>query len=70
MGNHDILTFAKMMIMKNQNRIPNTPWKDAAINAIMNGDANAGMQLANNLCNSNGVSVQDAVNQATRFFTS
>lgn len=67
--NNDMLALARRVIQSNQSRIPNTPWAQAAVNAIMNGDAQAGEQLANNLCRSNGVSRQEALQQAGRFFT-
>ena len=69
MNQNNLLYFAQRMIQSNQNRIPNTPWAQAAVNAIMNGDANAGQQIAQNLCNSNGVSKEDALRQAAEFFT-
>lgn len=69
-NNNQLLYFARMMIQKNSNKIPNTPWAQAAVNAIMNGDAQVGEQLANNLCQSNGVSKEQALQQAGRFFTS
>ena len=69
MNQNNLLYFAQRMIQSNQNRIPNTPWAHAAVNAIMNGDANAGQQIAQNLCNSNGVSKEDALRQAAEFFT-
>lgn len=67
--NNDILALARRLIQSNQNKIPNTPWAQAAVNAIMNGDAQAGEQLANNLCQAHGVSKQQALDQAGRFFT-
>ena len=69
MNQNNLLYFAKRMIQSNQNRIPNTPWAQAAVNAIMSGDANAGQQIAQNLCNSNGVSKEEALKQAAEFFT-
>lgn len=70
MATNPLLYFAQKMIRSNQNRIPNTPWAQAAVNAIMNGDANTGKQIAQNLCNSNGVTKEQALQQAGRFFTS
>lgn len=69
-NNKQLMYFAQRMIQNNQNRIPNTPWAQAAVNAIMNGDAKSGEQIARNLCNSNGVTPQQALEQAGRFFTS
>ena len=69
MNQNQLLYFAQRMIQSNQNRIPNTPWAQSAVNAIMNGDANTGAQIAQNLCNSNGVSKEQALQQAADFFT-
>ena len=69
-SNDALLYFAQKMIQSNRNRIPNTPWAQAAVNAIMNNDANAGQQIANNLCQSNGVTKEQALQQAGQFFTS
>lgn len=69
MNQNQLIFFAQKMIQSNQNKIPNTPWAQAAVNAIMNGDANAGQQIAQNLCNSNGVTREQALNQAANFFT-
>lgn len=46
--------------LQNSNRgsMVNTPWRDAAINAIKNGDAASGQQLADNLVHSFGFSSQ------------
>lgn len=70
MATNPVLYFAQKMIQSNQNRIPNTPWAQAAVNAIMNNDSQAGQQIANNLCNSNGVTREQALQQAGKFFTS
>ena len=53
MNEQALLLFAKNMIQNNRDRIPNTPWAQAAVNSIMNGDATAGAEIANNLCASN-----------------
>lgn len=43
-----ITDLATAMIRNNPN-LPNTPWTQAGVNAILNGDAKAGEQLANNI---------------------
>lgn len=69
MGNPDpVLLAAQQFIQSNQNRIPNTPWAQAAVNAIMNGDVNAGQSIADNLCASYGTDRKSAVQQAIQFF--
>ena len=67
--NQSILYFAQKMIQSNQDKIPNTPWAQAAVNAIMNNDAATGAQIAQNLCNSNGVTKEQALKNAADFFT-
>lgn len=67
--NQQLLYFAQRMIQSNQDKIPNTPWAKSAVNAIMNGDNQTGAQIAQNLCNSNGISVNDALKNAANFFT-
>ena len=59
-----ILIFAQQMIQRNQNNIPNTPWAQAAVSAIMNGDEQAGSQIADNLCQSYGMTREEALNKA------
>ena len=66
MTEEQMLMFAGSMIQRNQGNIPNTPWAQAAINAIMNGDAKAGANIADNLCNAYGVSREDALKQASQ----
>ena len=41
-----MLNFAQQLVNANRNNIPNAPWAEAAINAVMNGDAKAGEQIA------------------------
>ena len=65
-SNRDIMLMAQQMIRANKNRIPNTPWAKAAVDAIMNGNAENGKQIANNLCSSFGMSRDQAVNEAIR----
>ena len=64
-----IFNFARTMIQNNQDKIPNTPWAKAAVNAIMNGDNQAGSKIADNLCQSYGTSREEALKQAGKFFT-
>lgn len=70
MTNQVIMAFAQRMIQQNQNRIPNTPWAQSAVNAIMSGDERMGSQIADNLCRSYGVTREQGLQQAGRFFTS
>lgn len=49
-----VLLAAQQFIQSNQDKIPNAPWVKPAIDAIMNGDVQSGMNIANNLCSSFG----------------
>lgn len=55
--------FIGQVIQNNlQNNMANVPWRDAALNAIQNGDQKAGKQLAQNIMQSYGFSSpQEAV---------
>ena len=55
-----ITDLATAMIRNNPN-LPNTPWAQAGVNAILNGDAKAGEQLANNILNSMGMTKEEAL---------
>lgn len=63
-----LLNFAQGLVRANQNNMPNAPWKDAAINAIMSGDAQAGQQIANNLMQSMGMTKEQMIEQAKKQF--
>lgn len=59
--------FALQMLMNNPN-VANNPQMQAWINAIQNNDAQAGQQIADNICQSYGMTREDAIMQAKRFF--
>ena len=48
--------------------ISNNPQAKSMIEVIQSGDAERGRQIAENLCNTYGVSKEDAVKQAKSFF--
>lgn len=62
-----ILNLAMTMISNNP-QIANNPQAKSMIEVIQNGDAERGQQIAENLCNTYGVSKEDAVKQAKSFF--
>lgn len=62
------LQFAQQMLRQNQGQMPNTPWTDSAVNAIMNGDARAGQALANNICKNMGMTREQAIAEAKKQF--
>lgn len=55
-----ITNLASAMIQNNPN-LPKTPLAQAGINAILNNDAKAGEQLANNILNSMGMTKEEAL---------
>lgn len=59
-----IMEFAQQMIQNNKNNVPNVPWAVQAITAIMTGNAELGQQIADNLCQTYGVSREQAIQQA------
>lgn len=61
-----LLLFAQQYIQSHQNQIPNTPWAQAAVNAIMNGDEESGSKIADNLCQSYGMTREQAIQQASQ----
>ena len=63
-----MLNFGQQLVNANQNNIPNPPWAEAAINAVMNGDAKAGEQIANNLMQSMGMNKEQAMQMARQRF--
>ena len=63
-----MLNFAQRLVQTNQNNLPNAPWRDAAINAIMSGDAQAGQQIANNSMQSMGMTKEQMMEQARKQF--
>lgn len=65
--NNPILNLAMTMISNNP-QIANNPQAKSMIEVIQNGDAERGQQIAENLCNTYGVSKEDAVKQAKSFF--
>ena len=59
--------FALMMISKNP-RVANNPQFKQMIDVIQNGNDEQGQQIAENICKTYGVSKEDAVADAKRFF--
>ena len=66
MNEQALLTFAQNMIRNNRDRIPNTPWAQSAVDAIMNNNASAGMNIADNLCNTYGMTREEVLKAASQ----
>ena len=61
----------QVMINNLQKNMVNAPWKDAALQAIQNGDQQAGQQLAQNIMQSYGFSSpEEAVRQGLQNLSS
>ena len=59
-----MLNFVQQLVKTNQDNIPNAPWKEAAINAILSGDAQAGQQMAQNLMQTMGMTKEQIIQTA------
>lgn len=59
--------FALMMISRNP-RVANNPQFKQMIDVIQNGNDEQGQQIAENICKTYGVSKEDALTDAKRFF--
>lgn len=66
MNEQALLTFAQNMIQNNRDRIPNTPWAQSAVDAIMNNDAKSGVNIADNLCSTYGMTREEALKAASQ----
>lgn len=67
MPSFDPRQMAMNLIMRNP-QVANNPQAQEYLQIIQNGDAEKGQQIADNLCQSFGVSRDDAISQAKRFF--
>lgn len=63
----NIQQFAMNMLMNSPN-VKGNPVSEKMVQTIQNGDNNAGEQMARNLCNSYGVTPEEALKQAREFF--
>lgn len=60
------LTDMANQIARNNPNVQQVPWAQAGINAILNNDAKAGEQLANNLLQSMGMTKDQAMEMARK----
>lgn len=65
--NNPLMQFAMAMINKNP-AIQNNPQAQEYINIIQNNDSAKGEQIATNLCNTYGVTKEQAIAQAKKYF--
>lgn len=64
---NSLMQFAMSMINRNP-AIQNNPQARELISVIQSGDSTRGEQIAQNLCNTYGVTKEDAIAQAKRYF--
>lgn len=67
MNGPNMMQFAMSMLKQNPN-IVNNPQAQAMLQVLQSGDAQKGQQIAQNLCQSYGISPEQAVSQAASFF--
>lgn len=54
--------------LKNNQNVKSNPMAQGMIDVVESGDAKRGEQMANNLCESMGITKEDALKQAKAFF--
>ncbi len=59
--------FAKNLLASNPN-IANNPINQELINVIQNNDSKRGEEIANNLCQTYGITKEEAIRRARMFF--
>lgn len=59
--------FAIMLLQKNP-KIANSPQGQQFLEILKSGDSERGQQMAQNFCNSYGVTPEEGYNQARKFF--
>lgn len=67
MSPNQLMQFAASMINRNPN-VTDNPQAQAMLEVLKSGDAQRGQQIANNICQSMGVTPQQAVQEARKFF--
>lgn len=67
MNNNMLLNFALNQLQKNPN-VANTPLGQQFMQVLQTGDQNAGIQIANNILQSAGVSREQGIQQARSMF--
>lgn len=67
MNDNMLMNFALQQMQRNPN-IANTPMGQQFMRVLQSGDQNAGIQMANNILNSAGVSREQGIQQARNMF--
>lgn len=63
----DMISFALNLLSQNPN-IRSNPQMQNMLQVIQSGDSVRGQQIAENLCNTYGISKEDAISNARNFF--
>lgn len=63
----NMMQFVQAMV-RNNPQIQSNPQAQQMLNVIMSGDSARGQQIAQNLCKSMGISAEDALANAKRYF--
>lgn len=64
---NNIAQFAMHILSKNP-RVANNPQAKELLNVISSGDAKRGEEIATNICNTYGVSKEEAIKKASSYF--
>lgn len=67
MNGPNLMQFAMNMLKQNPN-VARNPQAQAMVQVLQSGDAQKGQQIAQNLCQTYGITPEEAVKQATSFF--
>lgn len=67
MNGPNLMQFAMNMLKQNPN-VSRNPQAQTMLQVLQSGDAQKGQQIAQNLCQTYGITPEEAVNQATSFF--
>ena len=67
MNGPNLMQFA-MNILKQNPNVARHPQAQATLQVLPSGDAQKGQQIAQNLCQTYGITPEEAVKQATSFF--
>lgn len=66
-ANNPFVNYAEKLLQSNPN-ISNNPLGQNLISILQNGDSKRGEEIARNLCQTYGISPEEAYNDAVKFF--
>lgn len=65
----DMMQLALVLLQKRNPQALNTPLGQQFAQIVQSGNAQQGEEIARNICNSMGISQEDALNQALNYFS-